>query len=192
VNLASVSSNEKKLAINFMPEPDQLDQIKLSINAASSGSFSLNFTDIPKSSKSIFLKDSLYPDQLTRVLKDLSYCFSIDKKDPETFGDRRFSLVFRQEVKIVVDPNTDTSNTAIPIYPNPVRDQIFINSESLPKTSLQVVIFDMNGARKQVLYFPKGEEVTFNVSWLEPGVYVARFQSGINGKSLGEGSFIKY
>jgi len=58
-------------------------------------------------------------------------------------------------------------------------------------TSVQVLIFDMRGERKQRSEIRLSEEHAVDVSQLVPGVYIARLRTSDKGKSMGDILFIK-
>jgi hypothetical protein len=190
VSLASISENGQRMAINFMPEIESVKEIGLSVNASKTGSYKLSFTDIPVSSVELFLKDSLRGNELMDVNNRASYTFSIDKLDPATFGDKRFSLIFKPKPTAKRVPRGKAKG--IPAYPSPAADEVFFDVSSLPEGNKQVLVFDIFGNEKQVLTFSKGEKVSVNVCWLEPGLYLAKFRSEQDGKVLGKSMFIKY
>ena len=189
VNLASFSVNGKKLAINFMPDLLYTEEVRLSVNALNGGSYSLNFARVPDRPVTMFLKDAYYNNQLTQIDENDSYCFSIDKKDPMTFGDNRFSLVFDSGIR----PTADAEDKGLKLiaYPNPVLDKLFIAMDTIATTSAHVLIFDMKGERKYKSEFHLTGDRAIDVSWLSPGIYIARLRTADKGKSLGEIVFIK-
>jgi hypothetical protein len=186
VSLASLSADGKRIAINFMPDIYSMDTLKLSVNAAGSGSYSLNFSEVPATSMRMFLKDSLIKN-LTEIGKDLTYPFTIDKTNPLTYGDQRFSLVFMANRK-----NGGNTNRLITAYPNPASDEIQFDVSSLPEEDIESLVFDLLGRRREVLFKKRGEKITADIRWFEPGLYVAKFRSANDGKPLGEALFIKH
>ena len=186
VNLASLSSNGKKLAINFMPDLQHTEEVRLSVNAVNTGSYSLNFTEVPGQPLTLFLKDAFYNDQLTEIKKNDSYCFSIDKTDPRAFGDKRFTLIFKSD-----EPARSDTSDRIKAYPNPVSHKLYFDLRPFDDTSVQVLIFDMRGERKQRSEIRLSEEHAVDVSQLVPGVYIARLRTSDKGKSMGDILFIK-
>jgi hypothetical protein len=190
VSLASLSADKKKLAINFMPELHQIEYLKLSVNAAVSGSYNLKFTEVPKSSVAIFLKDSLLANQLIEVNDTLVYPFAIDRKIPETYGDYRFSLIFKEKP---TNGNTSVSRRInILAFPNPANTEVFFDGSSLPQINKRILIYDLLGKKKQILSFKTGDIIRADLSLIEPGLYIAEFISDWDGKFLGESLFVKY
>ena len=97
VGLASISSDNVLLAINRMPLPAQSQVINLNINATTDGTYKLNkleLTGIPPLYE-IWLMDAYKKDSLD-LRQNSSYAFDILKSDTNTYGPKRFSLVFRQ------------------------------------------------------------------------------------------------
>ncbi len=97
VSLSSLSSDRVALAINTRPLPKTSDTIGLVVNANADGIYSLNMktvTGIPQL-YDIWLKDNYKKDSLD-MRHNASYSFNILKSDTNSFGSKRFSLVFRQ------------------------------------------------------------------------------------------------
>lgn len=98
VSLASISADNKKLAINIMPAVKVIKEIKLSVNATSSGLLKLNFSDLSGAEGyQVLLKDALLPDSFFDVKANPVYAFNIDKSNYETYGNDRFSIIFKPE-----------------------------------------------------------------------------------------------
>lgn len=193
VHLSSISANEKRLAINFMPDIHLVKEVRLSVTASTSGACKLSVTDLPESSVAIFLKDSLREDELTEVKKNLNYFFTIDKNDPATFGDKRFSLLFKS--KSQDDSKIPAVNVKhiIRASPNPIIEhEVSFHGTSLLGVDIQIAIYDIMGRKVQTTVFRKEEDIKCNVALLRSGVYVAKFKSDPGGKMLGETLFIKY
>ncbi|NEU07535.1 T9SS type A sorting domain-containing protein [Flavihumibacter sp. R14] len=189
VSLSTLTNDGQNVAINFMPDIAEVSEIPLSINAAASGTYSLNFKDISESPMSVFLKDAYRQNELTEVRGKSSYCFQIDKNNPASFGEKRLSLIFRLKEKI---STPESAISSVPIYPNPVMNELFFNLEALAESPVQVLIFDIHGRKEKGGTVSKGNKNTVDVSWLSPGIYIARFRSVKDGKSLGETRFIKH
>ena len=98
VSLASLTSDQMAMAINFMSEPTSTTTIKLSVNAITSGPVSLRFDDITGiAGKVMSLKDS-YLNKTTKVsASGYVYNFNIDRNVAASFGAERFSLIFEDE-----------------------------------------------------------------------------------------------
>jgi len=93
VSLSTISSDNQKLTINYMPELQASTEVKLSISSTNSGSMKLNFTDLTAVDNSnLYLKDA-YLDKIVDVKAEPTYSFTIDKNVASTFGDNRLSLI---------------------------------------------------------------------------------------------------
>ncbi|MDB5142788.1 MAG: type sorting protein [Mucilaginibacter sp.] len=103
VRLSSISSDSLKLAINALPFPGQQQQvIPLFANASTSGTYQLAATKIDylPSLYEVWLKDAVTADSL-QMKANTNYQFTIDKKNPATFGGARFTLIIRQNPALV-------------------------------------------------------------------------------------------
>ncbi|MBC7745890.1 MAG: T9SS type A sorting domain-containing protein, partial [Flavobacterium sp.] len=98
VSLSSLSDDDKKMAINMMPELKNINEVRLNVNSSSSGLLKLNFTDLSSTDGyQVFLKDALFSDTLQDVKKLPSYKFMVDKTSSATFGMNRLSVIFKPE-----------------------------------------------------------------------------------------------
>ena len=192
VSLASLTSDGQKVAINFMPEINRVNQIDLHVNANSSGDYRLNFKNVPLSASAIFLKDAYRQNELTEVRKGLSYPFIIEKNNKSTYGDKRFALILRpkesEQKKLFGSPQI----VKISAFPNPVIDNVFFDVSSLPDEDLQLVLYNINGRKAVELTFNKNEMAVANFSFLKSGMYISKFRSLKNQTDLGELILLKH
>lgn len=98
VHLATFSSDSVALAINQMPLTKETKPIYLKTEGNSSGAYQLVTEEIKAVPRiyNIWLKDAFTGDSVN-MRKLSTYSFSIDKNNAATFGDKRFSVVFRQD-----------------------------------------------------------------------------------------------
>ncbi|RZK16991.1 MAG: LamG domain-containing protein, partial [Pedobacter sp.] len=97
VELSSMSSDGKNLVINFLPEVDQVREVKLYVNNNETGEVKINFTDLtPVYDYKVILRDS-YLGKDTEVLNKKEYSFTIDKSIEASYGAGRLSLIFDRE-----------------------------------------------------------------------------------------------
>lgn len=95
LNLATLSSDNKTLSINLMPEEEAVEEVKLAVSATNGGTFKLSFTDIPQMAKrKLVLKDKYLQTQMLVSSSDDTYEFAIDKKVSGSFGANRLALAF--------------------------------------------------------------------------------------------------
>ncbi len=98
-SLSSFSTDSIALAINMLPLPGKQQKvIGLMVDATASGTYQLaipEFGDMPKL-YSLLLKDAFTGDSV-EVKLNTTYPFTIDKGNAATFGNKRFSLVIRQD-----------------------------------------------------------------------------------------------
>ncbi|WP_207532644.1 T9SS type A sorting domain-containing protein [Desertivirga arenae] len=91
VSLASLSSDGKNQAINFMPPPLENTTVKLFVSATESKSAVISFKSLPQS-LSVKLKDN-YLDKTVSAETPGGYTFTIDKDVAATYGNSRFELI---------------------------------------------------------------------------------------------------
>jgi hypothetical protein len=98
VSLSAISSDSVKLAIDRIPFPKKNQQIvPLFTNASSSGTYQLKLSQLKNlpTIYQVWLKDNFKKDSLD-IRTNHIYSFNIDKKNPATFGDKRFQLIIRE------------------------------------------------------------------------------------------------
>jgi hypothetical protein len=98
VSLSAISSDNIRLAIDFMPFPGlQQEVTPLLVDATTSGTYKLDRTQLDNlpAQYDVWLIDAFAKDSINLKTTN-SYSFTIDKNNPATFGEKRFSIVFRQ------------------------------------------------------------------------------------------------
>jgi hypothetical protein len=96
-SLSALSSDNISLAVSAMPLPKTRRVIPLSVDATSSGLYSLGINEIKNmpAITQVWLKDNWKKDSLNLRLYP-TYNFNIDKNDAATYGNNRFQIVIRQ------------------------------------------------------------------------------------------------
>lgn len=95
VNLSTFSADQKRLAINKMPAlQNQTVKIQLYVKGNSS-KYELIFPEISNipAPYTVFLKDNFTKDS-TQINSNSSYSFQMDQSDTNSWGDKRFELIF--------------------------------------------------------------------------------------------------
>lgn len=105
ISLATLSEDKKSLAINLMPDINDVDSLRIEVNSLKETKFRLQFNEIASiSDRAIHLKDN-YLDTLISIKHDEdAYDFTIDKKIAETYGKSRFVLLFAKPIPPVKEP----------------------------------------------------------------------------------------
>jgi hypothetical protein len=95
-SLASVTSDGRDLVINVLPYTSGMS-IDLDMNAKASGplSFKLSYQNKMPSSIHIWLKDTYLKDSVD--VRTANYNFKVDKADANSFGNKRFKIILRQQ-----------------------------------------------------------------------------------------------
>ena len=96
-SLSSRSSDSVALAINVLPFPKQSDTIPLSLKARNTGIYELKMTELELIPQlfDIWLMDAYKKDSLD-MKHNKTYAFNIDKNETASYGEKRFSLIIRQ------------------------------------------------------------------------------------------------
>lgn len=98
--LCSKSTDNKMLAMNYLPEPTASTEISLYVSASQFGHYSLNFIDVTAASNAqVFLHDS-FLSKVENIQTNSSYEFDMDKAAPKSYGGSRFKLVFKPDVLV--------------------------------------------------------------------------------------------
>ncbi len=101
--LASFSSDNVQLAINYLPLPKQIQQvIRLFVTARASGTYTIQRTDIEAIPRiyDIWLMDKYKKDSLD-IRNNATYTFDITA-DTNSYGSNRFQLVIRQNPALAI------------------------------------------------------------------------------------------
>jgi hypothetical protein len=99
VSLSALSSDSVALSIDYTSFPGKQEQtIPLFVDATDTGPYQLSMTDITDMPQlyAVWLKDSFTNDSLD-LKKTNTYPFTIDKSNAATFGNKRFTIVIRQD-----------------------------------------------------------------------------------------------
>ena len=96
VNLASYSSDNVPLAINYLPLEQQGLAIGLRVNATADGIYKLDMLTVESvpAALNIWLIDKYKNDSLN-FRQNSSYAFNIVKADTASFGSHRFKLIIK-------------------------------------------------------------------------------------------------
>ncbi len=103
IALSTLSSDSKRLAINFMPDLTQVQQLKLSVDAGASKEVKLQFPDATNlSGYQVFLQDN-YTNSVVDVKAQPSYTFSINKSNALSYGSERLKVLFQPQSTLPVE-----------------------------------------------------------------------------------------
>ncbi|MGN6637942.1 MAG: T9SS type A sorting domain-containing protein [Mucilaginibacter sp.] len=98
VSISSISNDHVNLAINVIPLPKlQPEIIALSVNANADGPYKITLKDIVSIPQlyDVWLMDK-YTGDSVNMRQNRTYSFNIARRDTNTYGPHRFSLVLRQ------------------------------------------------------------------------------------------------
>lgn len=102
-SLSLITPDSIKLAINKLPFPkSQAELISISVNAVNSGTYHLAMTEVRNMPPlyEVWLKDGFTKDSVN-MKSGKEYTFTIDKGVSESYGDKRFTLVIRQNTTLL-------------------------------------------------------------------------------------------
>ena len=178
VSLSSQTADMQNVAINFMPAVDQIQNVKLKVDAIAHGNVKLRFTDIhlPKNFE-VFLEDG-YLRTLTNVRNQCVYEFIIDKTNPDTFGSARFSIVLKDISPVMINE--------INVYPNPVSNILNVEVPAGNIGDMRWAVYDVMGYKCL-----SGAGVHPYVGDLQAGLYLIKVTDTRNNKVVGRSKFLK-
>jgi hypothetical protein len=174
------------MAINFMPELKQVQEIKLNIASEISGNASLSFTQLPEDNCRWVLKDS-YLNIEAPVKQGVPYVFKIDNSIAKSFGTDRLSLVIKHDKGL--QGGLAAIGTDI-IYPNPTSSILNIKLTELGSNLAEANIFSLTGTLVKKSNISSGKS-EIDVSALSSAVYTIIVRDIATGKILLESKFIK-
>jgi hypothetical protein len=185
VSLSTLTSDNKAMAINFLPAIADVSEIRLKVDAAKTGAVNIRFDHLPENSAFV-LKDK-YLNVEKPILVGAEYKFQIDKSKPGTFGSDRFVLskkAFNDQPQI----NRFDAQDGL-IFPNPAENILNVSLTN-SYTSVKVFIYHLSGilVKKEVKYASSFE---LNVSELPANMYVIKLVDASSGKLILDSKFIK-
>ncbi len=204
VSLSALSKTEKKqLAVNALPPPKQVKQTSIFVDAAANGSYKLMLTDFSDNFKTtpVYLKDNFTLDSVDLRLHP-EYAFFIDKKDSTTFGGKRFTIYFGQDLttaSAATNGSIITGNqqsvlpepAAVLLFPNPASTEINFLSGKRSIGNIRLNIYSNTGVKVQSSVHQNLFNFKHNITILPPGIYIAELLDTANGKLLQTIKFIK-
>jgi hypothetical protein len=192
--LSSLTSDSKNMSINFMPEMNEVSEIKLNVNAKISKSVTLNILELPQVPHSqIILRDKYLKTEQT-VSKGFIYSFAIDKAVPTSFGSDRFSLAIKVAAPTPAPAPVATpvkyESTVIDIYPNPASSNLYIEANSAQLKNMEASVYTLGG----ILVHKSSISITnkdIDVSGLNSQSYIVVLRDTKTTKNLKVAKFLK-
>lgn len=163
----------KTLSISGLPLANEPQKVMLSAKL-SAGDYSFTFEDLNSfaSGTQIYLTDK-YLNKSLKLNNSDSYAFKVDESNPLTFGINRFELTFTN-TSSAVETLFDNGNKMM-VYPNPVKDILTINTNSLIEHN-SWTIYNINGQ-----LIKSGNSISnvfsINTSEIISGVYIVQVKA---------------
>jgi hypothetical protein len=142
LSIAGLTHTGNKLSIEERAADTSKKEVSLYVKGWTNGIYTLNLKAEFKPNEEILLSDHYLGVNKRLVMGEQSYNFSIDNTIPETYGTKRFALLYRQTKTIQTNQEPDKK---IILYPNPFNEVLFIKSGSLTYKNLKVLIRDIQG-----------------------------------------------
>lgn len=199
VMLASLSTDNQQLAINYYPNVEMETEVKLQLNGQDSGLYSLALGDNMLSDFSEILLVDNYLGKATNIKAEPTYTFSIDRNISDTYGKERFKLVFKKLVQEDVakqssfssfESEKTDSKYRLELFPNPVTDDLRIKL-SQKYGPVKLTIYNMRGQSVKTATHPYSETLIQGVSYLNPGAYILELRESRSNLLIGKSKFIK-
>ncbi len=139
-NLSSLSHQNERLAINSWSDLGCTTSVKLSVEDAPAGEYSLAFTNLDSFDEvQIYLTDS-FLNQTVAVTENTAYVFQVTPAAP-SFGNERFFLTFKKNMPEV---SIHTSNGILSID-EVATIQWYYNDELIPGAIRNTIVPDKSG-----------------------------------------------
>ena len=177
-NFYSISSDEKKLAVDTRPVPSFANnKIMLGMNSSIHSSFTIKVEQFHLPLKTIVFLNDKFLHQNRKIDKELVYPFEITS-DSLSQGDRRFEIIFQEEHLSV--ENDSVTNELFSISPNPAKNVIVCRSLANKTFGSFIQIVNQSGQIVKIVNTNAASDVlTIQVNDLSAGVYFIRYQSGV-------------
>ena len=146
IMIASLTSDNKNMAINFVPDLTEVSEIRLNVNSKTTKKATLSFSELPFAENyTLILKDNYLNTEMA-LSQGYSYEFHIDKSIKNTFGSERFSIAIKPIIDIVPanPPSTVSEIPPFTIYPNPATTDLYVKSGANHE-SIEASIFTLSG-----------------------------------------------
>lgn len=187
ITISSLTSDNKSMAINLMPDINEVKEVKLNVNATTSRIAELTFTELPSEDYQFILKDRHL--NVERVLtKNASYKFTMDKAIKTSFGSERFLLV----IKPLNEPQPvyeTSSKIKLSFFPNPTANTLFIESD-LSSHLIEASIYTVSGELRKKLK-TSDKDLSIDVSDLLSGTYIITVNDVQTGAQVAKSKFLK-
>lgn len=187
ITISSLTSDNKSMAINLMPDITDVKEVKLNVNARTSRVAEMTFTELPSEEYQFILKDTYL--NIEKVLtKNASYIFTMDKAIKASFGSERFLLVIKPLIEPQpVDENLD--KIKLSFFPNPTANTLFIESD-LSSNLIETAIYTISGELRKKLK-TSTKDLSIDVSDLLSGTYIITVNDAQTGEQVARSKFLK-
>ncbi|WP_255898508.1 T9SS type A sorting domain-containing protein [Paradesertivirga mongoliensis] len=178
VSISSLTSDNKSMAINLMPQLAEVDEVKLAVNSRVSQNVVLKIKELPFVENYKFILTDKYLNQTKTLVEGASYEFVVDKSNPNTYGPNRFSIKIAPAIDILPDkePVFELDQPVLSIYPNPATAELHISS-NLPLQNVEIAIYNYSGVlTKKIIMTDKASGL--DIRDLTPQYYVLVIKEG--------------
>lgn len=191
-DLSSFSADGKLLAINAYPDFAGWDTIRLNINAAQTGTYTLTFPELHRVADlvTVYLRD-VFTDTVTAIAAGTRYPFMITN-DASSQGNQRFMLLLKKEVPTGVSEIRSTFVAAqrLAIYPVPAKEQIYLSGmQQQGRAELKIMNTLGQVVWSKEVYCDHTGTLAVSISELTDGIYTAELKAP--GSLPFTGKFIK-
>jgi len=175
--LSSVAG-ENDYSINTMATFDGYKVIPIRVTAPEGGQFTIRATDLTAVSEDRVLIEDTYTGTMLELSAETNYEFY----QPAGMTKARFLIHINPDETADSEATIEEDQGAnIAIYPNPVKDQLWVQSNDLG-TDLTIQFFDLSGRLLLSQNMASGTAQSVDVSNLSTGMYLYRLEA--NGQLL--------
>lgn len=193
LDLSSLAIDGETLAINALPQMENVSEVKLFAHTTMSGNLSMHWNVDDISSQFELLFEDRLLQTSTNMRKATSYHFAVNKADSTTFGKSRFRIQIKENKIAVVETGDKPKRAAGRIFPNPAHDHIYAEFP-MECSSIKAAVIDAAGRKVlEKIVGNSGEgQYLLNTSKLKAGAYILRTTNGKDNKPIWQEKFIIY
>ena len=119
----------------------------------------------------------LYKPVTSLSLNDL-YIMANILYDTTTTGPILFHSLYTMPIQGLGTSNVSSAIKDVPVYPNPAKDEIFINAEQLTGQNIKVTLFDLQGRMKLSNSYSNGALISLKLENIQAGMYIVNINDG--------------
>jgi hypothetical protein len=176
VDIASIGNDGKFLSVNCKPFNGHSDTIPLSLGFANSGTYKMVLNNPAAlgldEHYAIYLVDIL-KQQVIDAKTTLAYTFTVDKNDPQTFGNKRFAVIIAELNTGVPEFTGESKESGAYLYPSRTQGLTTIYSKGILLENADIIVTDISGKTLTTLSRPQwiNNQLPVDLTDYQSGLY---------------------